>query len=167
MTYNAEKNLTLLYVGGKNSYSRGLGKNYYLKITHTHLPYIRPIVKSTIKGVGKKWIWHISKCRPSTKWLARVNQVAVFKTKVLHLKIENTPIKDTNGKRKFNGMLNFVFCGQTKASHYEIVLRRIQPCFYTADRSAWLVLNQPRPGGFWRNLKYILYSMVKELSVRF
>ena len=56
MTYNAEKNLTLLYVGGKNSYSRGLGKNYYFKITHNLLPYIRPIVKSTIKGVGKKWI---------------------------------------------------------------------------------------------------------------
>ena len=49
MTYNAEKNLTLLYVGGGgNSYSRGLGKNYYLKITHTPLPYIHPIVKSTI-----------------------------------------------------------------------------------------------------------------------
>ena len=49
---------------------------------------------------------------------------------------------------EFNGMLRFPFCGQTKAFHYEIVFRRIQPCFYTADRSAWLVLNQPRPGGF-------------------
>ena len=50
MTYNAEKNLTLLYVGGGggNSYSRGLGKNYYLKITHTPLPHKRPMVMSTI-----------------------------------------------------------------------------------------------------------------------
>ena len=114
MTYNAEKNLTLLYVGKKNSYSRGLGKNYYLKITHTLLPYIRPIVKSTIKGVGKKWIWHISKCLPTTKWLARVNQVVLFKTKVLHFKIENTPIKDTSGKRKFKRMLSFLSVDKRK-----------------------------------------------------
>ena len=37
-------------------------------------------------------------------WLA--HQVVVFKTKVLHFKIENTQIKDTSGKRKFNGMLS-------------------------------------------------------------
>ena len=30
----------------------------------------------------------------------RVDHVVVFKTKVLHFKIENTPIK-TNGKRNF------------------------------------------------------------------
>ena len=30
------------------------------------------------------------------------------------------------------------------------------------DRSAWLVLNQLRQRGFWRNLSYILYSMVEE-----
>ena len=36
----------------------------------------------------------------------RAHQVVVFKTKVLHFKIENTPIKDTSGKRKFNGMLS-------------------------------------------------------------
>ena len=34
--------------------------------------------------------------------------------------------------------------------------------FLTADQSAWLVLNQPTQQGFWRNLSYILYSMVKE-----
>ena len=35
--------------------------------------------------------------------------MVVFKTKVLHFKIENTPIKDTNGKRKFKRMLSFLF----------------------------------------------------------
>ena len=34
--------------------------------------------------------------------------------------------------------------------------------FFTADQSAWLVLNQPTQRGFWRNLRFILYSMVKE-----
>ena len=40
--------------------------------------------------------------------------VVVFKTKVLHFKIENTPIKDTNGKRKFKRMLSFVFVDKRK-----------------------------------------------------
>ena len=34
--------------------------------------------------------------------------VVVFKTKGLHLKIENT-VKDTSGKRKFKRMLRFLF----------------------------------------------------------
>ena len=48
------------------------------------------------------------------KWLASVNQVVVFKTKVLHFEIENTPKKYTNGKRKFNGMLSFLFVDKRK-----------------------------------------------------
>ena len=41
--------------------------------------------------------------------------MVVFKTKVLHdFKIENTPIKDTNGKRKFSGMLSFLFVDKRK-----------------------------------------------------
>ena len=52
----------------------------------------------------------------------------VFKTKVLHFKIENTPIKDTNGKRKFKRMLSFLFVDKRKL-FAEIVFRGIQPCF--------------------------------------
>ena len=48
MTYNAEKKSYTVICGGKISYSRGLGKNYYLKITHTPLPHKRPMVMSTI-----------------------------------------------------------------------------------------------------------------------
>ena len=51
---------------------------------------------------------------PSTKWPARVHHAVVFKTKVLHFKIENTPIEDKNGKRKFNGMLSFLFVDKRK-----------------------------------------------------
>ena len=65
-------------------------------------------------------------------------------------------------KEKVQKNAQFPFCGQTKAFRYEIVFRGIQPCFYTADRSAWLVLNQPRQRGFWRHLRYIPYSMIKE-----
>jgi len=37
------------------------------------------------------------------------SDVAVFETKVLDFKIENTPIEDINGKRKFKRMLSFLF----------------------------------------------------------
>ena len=60
-------------------------------------------------GWGKRGIWHTGKCHLSTKWLAYVCHVVVFNTKVLYFKIENTPIKDTNGKRKFKRMLRVLF----------------------------------------------------------
>ena len=58
--------------------------------------------------------------------------MVVFKTKVFHFKIENTPIKDTNGKRTDENVqknAQFPFCGQTRAFRSEIVFRGIQPCF--------------------------------------
>ena len=41
--------------------------------------------------------------------LACVYQAVVFKTEVLRFKVENTPIKDANGKGMFKGMLVFPF----------------------------------------------------------
>ena len=117
------------------------------------------------RGWGKKRIWHLSKCHPSTKWLARVHHAVVFKTKVLHFKIENTPIKDTNGKRKFKRMLSFLFVDKRKLFAMKLSFEEFNLVFYTADRSAWLVLSQPRQRGFWRHLRYIPYSMIKEKYV--
>ena len=117
---------------------------------------------STTSGMEKKRIWHLSGCHPSTKWLAGVHHVVVFKTKVLHFKIENTPIKDTNGKRKFKRMLSFLFVDKRKLFAMKLSFEEFNLVFYTADRSAWLVLNQPRQRGFWRHLRYIPYSMIKE-----
>ena len=57
-----------------------------------------------LRGLEKKRICH--KCHPSTKWLAHVHHVVVFRTKLMHFKIENTPTKDTNGKKKFKRMLS-------------------------------------------------------------
>ena len=117
------------------------------------------------RGWGKKRIWHLCKCHPSTKWLARVHDVVVFKTKVLHFKIENTPIKDTNGKRKFKRMLSFLFVGKRQLFAMKLSFEEFNLVFYTANRNTWLVLNQPRQRGFWRHLRYILYSMIKEKCV--
>ena len=97
--------------------------------------------------------------------LGRDHDVVVFKTKVLHFKIENTPIKDTNGKRKFKRMLSFLFVDKRKLFAMKLSFEEFNLVFYTADRSAWLVLNQPRQRGFWRHLRYIPYSMIKEKYV--
>ena len=143
-----KKNLTPLYVGEKISNSR--------EVWEKILPIQTKSVKSPIRysptnvqwscqpfrGWGKKRIWHLCKCHPSTKWLARVHDVVVFKTKVLHFKIENTPIKDTNGKRKFKRMLSFLFVDKRKLFALKLSFEEFNLVFYTADRSAWLVLNQ-------------------------
>ena len=63
-------------------------------------------------------------------------------TKVLHFKIENTPIKDTDGKRKFKRMLTFLFVNKRAVFAMTLSFEEFNLVFYTADRSAWLVLNQ-------------------------
>ena len=172
MTYNAEKkNLTPLYVGKKISNSREVWERILpiqtksVKSPIPHSPTNAQWSCQPFRGWGKKRIWHLCKCRPSTKWLARDHDVVVFKTKVLHFKIENTPIKDTNGKRKFKRMLSFFFVAKRKLFAIKLSFEEFNLVFYTADRGAWLVLNQPRQRGFWRHLRYIPYSMIKEKFV--
>ena len=112
-----------------------------------------------------KRIWHLCKCHPSTKWLAGDPDVVLFKTKVLHFKIENTPIKEANRKRKFKRMLSFLFVDKRKLFAMKMSSEEFNLVFCTADRSAWLVLNQPRQRGSWRHLRYIPYFMIKEMLV--
>ena len=157
-----KKNLTPLYVREQISYSREVWEKILpiqtksVKSPTPHSPTNVQWSCQPFRGWGKKRIWHLSKCYPSTKWLASIH-VVVFKTKVLHFKIENTPIKDTNGKRKFKRMPQFPFCGQTTLS--------CQPCFLHggSERLAGFELTMQR--GFWRHLRYILSSMIKEKYV--
>ena len=72
----------------------------------------------------------------------------VFKTKFLYFKIENTPIKDTDGKRKFKRMLGFLFVDKRKLFAMKLSFEEVNLVFFTADQSAWLILNQPRQRGF-------------------
>ena len=74
--------------------------------------------------------------------------MAVFKTKVFAFKIEDTPIKVTNGKRKFKIILSFLFVDKRKLFAMKFSFEEFKLVFFTADRSAWLVLNQPRQRGF-------------------
>ena len=110
MTYNAEKKSYTVMWGEKISNSKGVGKKLSPQLIHPYPPSPTNVRLSCqpFRGLGKKRIWHLSKCHPSS----RVHHVVVFKTKVLHFKIENTPIKDTNGKKKFKRMLSFLFVGK-------------------------------------------------------
>ena len=107
-----------------------MGKNSQTKSVKSPIPHSPQTSNGHLGGEGRNRFDTFSKCHPSTKWLARVHHVVVFKTKVLHFKIENTPIKDTNGKRKFKRMLSFLFVGKRKLFAMTlIVFRGIQPCF--------------------------------------
>ena len=62
--------------------------------------------------------------------------MVVFKTKVLHFNIENTPIKDTSGKRKFKRMLTFLFVDKRKLFAIKMSFEEFNLVFYAEDRSA-------------------------------
>ena len=62
----------------------------------------------------------------------------VFKTKVLHFKFENTPIKDINGKRKFKRMLSFLFVDKRKLFAMKLSFGKFNLVFYTTDRALGL-----------------------------
>ena len=51
-----------------------------------------------------------------------------FKTRVLHFKFKNTPLKDKKGKEKGQKNAQLSFCGGREAFHQEIVLPGIQTC---------------------------------------
>ena len=76
--------------------------------------------------------------------------MVVFKTKVLHFKIENTPITDTSGKRKFKRMLIFVFVDKRELFAMKLSFEEFSLVLFTADQSAY------------RRSARFLYSMVKE-----
>ena len=73
-----------------------------------------------------------------------------FKTRVLHFKVKNIPLKDKKWKEKVQKNAQLSFCGGREAFHQEIVLRGIQPCFlhggahglfWNATKSAKILLN--------------------------
>ena len=89
--------------------------------------------------------------------------MVVFKTKVLHFKIENTPIKDRNGKKKFKRMLIFLFVDKRKLFAMTLSFEEFNLVFYGSERLACFETTRQR--GFRRHLRYIPYSMIKEKYV--
>ena len=95
----------------------------------------------------------------------------VCKTSVSHLKFQNTctPLKHTDGKRKFKRMLSFLLVENlrlffTKSSFEKFEIHEI---FITADRSAWAVLKRNQAAKFWKNFQvhFVLYRLACVASV--
>ena len=87
--------------------------------------------------------------------------MVVFKTKVLHFKLENTSIKDVNGKRKFKKKCSVSFLWTNESFLLWKCLSRNSTLFlYGPERLA--CFQQTKAARLvWRNFRYILYSMVK------
>ena len=82
---------------------------------------------------------------------------------VLHFKIENTPIKDTNGKRKFKRMLSFLSVDKRKLFAMTLSFEEFNLVFYGSERLA--CFEPTRQRCFCRHLRYIPYSIIKEKYV--
>ena len=72
----------------------------------------------------------------------RVHHVVVFKTKVSRFKFENTPMKDTNGKKKFKKMLIFFFVDKRELFTMKLCFEEFNLVFFAGIRALGL---------FWTN----------------
>ena len=79
-----------------------------------------------------------------------------FKTKVLHFKFKNTPLKDKKWKEKDPKNAQLSFCGGREAFHQEIVLQGIQPCFLHDGPHGLLKCSNC--------FRYILHSVAKTIT---
>ena len=59
-------------------------------------------------------------------------------------------------------MLRFLFVDKRELFAMKLCFEEFILVLFAADQSGWLFLNQPTQRGFWRNVRYFLYSMVKE-----
>ena len=66
----------------------------------------------------------------------------VFKTKVLHFKIEKKTIKDTNGNKKFKRMLSFLFEDKRKPFFTKFSFEEFNLVFFTEERLACFELTK-------------------------
>ena len=81
--------------------------------------------------------------------------MVVFKTKVLHFRIEKT--MEREGSKECS--VSFLWTNES-FSLWNCHSRN--STLFSSRWSAWLVLNHPRQRSFGRNVRYILYSMVNE-----
>ena len=96
-----KKNLTLLYVREKISNSRYLAKKILTQVKS-------PIPHIEVGGRGGFDTFKlVNVIHQQNGW--RVFIMWWFSRPKFWFQVENTPIKDTNGKRKFKSMLSFLF----------------------------------------------------------
>ena len=94
-------------------------------------------------------------------WRAITMPAVVFKTKVLLFKIENTPMKETNWKRKFKRMPSF-FVNKGTVFVSKLSFEEINLVFFAAK--LFTCFEPTKAIKVPKKLKVILYSMVKEIT---
>ena len=70
-----------------------------------------PSPLASLFRAAKTKMWGLDKIQKKSETAHGV----VYKTSVLHFKVKNTPLKDTDGKGKFKRMLNFLLVNKVIA----------------------------------------------------
>ena len=83
-----------------------------------------------------------------------------FTRRYLDFQVKNTPLKETDGKRKFKRMLSFLLVDKGRLFFYKIVLRGIQISEDFRHRSDWPVLKCNQAAKFLKNFQihFVLFS---------
>ena len=87
-----------------------------------------------------------------------------FTRRYLDFQVKNTPLKETDGKRKFKRMLSFLLVDRgrlffTKLSFEEFKFQKI-----SVIGAIGLFWNATKQRSFWRIFRYILYCLVKKIT---
>ena len=150
----AERNIAHDVRCWKNSQTKSV------KSPITHSPSNVQWSCQPFRGWGKKPIWHLEMSSINKMAGAR-SSCGSFQDQSFALKIENTPIKDTNGKRKFKRMLSFPFVDKRKLFAMGLSFY----CFLHGGWEGLACFESTRQRGFWRHFRYIPYPMIKEKYV--
>ena len=111
----------------------------------------------------KKSTWHLFSEGHILDTIFRVRlPCGGFHDQFLHFKVENTPKKDPNGNRKFKRILSFLFVDKRRLFVNKLSFEEFHLVFFMAERLSCFGPTEPRHRSFWRNLSYILNTIVKE-----
>ena len=98
------------------------------RASRARAPQIKFSYNAHSDWLKKHGSWEYKTRGKSCHAICESHHAAGFKSKVLHFRVKNTALKDTNGKGKFKECSVFVLWIR-KAFGNEIVLREIQRCF--------------------------------------
>ena len=116
-----------------------------------------------IRGWGRGGFYSLVNVIQQQKWLERVHLLVLFETKVLYLKIENTPIKDANGKSKLKRMLRFVFVDKRELFALKLSFEEFNFVLFTADPERLACFEKTEAARFLKKLEvHSVNAMVKE-----
>ena len=132
------KKIILRYMPGEKFVTREVWEKFLPKLNH---PYPAPAQKSNGQP-HRGWARSgfdtlVDVIRQQNGWREFIMWWFFF------FKIENTPIKRHKWKGKVQKMLRLLYVNKRKLFAMKLSFEKFYLVFFTADQSAWLVLNQP------------------------